>query len=233
MKLLVSMGVALVAALVLAPVASAERVKPNLHFFSGAQDDAHWTPKDSADANRMSIELEVGPLATGGPGYAGVNLNHVEGRPAPVEEPYFWHKEDRESPASGGSPRMSIIFANGAVLDLRPDEWTTEWRQVGGEDEQGEKGNWDVRGVPCVFVYDVEYEQARSCVGNTPVTDVIVVTDSNEMPDKITGYTNWVDRIQYDGFEFSHPSDNNNSQAGAQEAPAPQAAASPLPAFGL
>ena len=196
--------------LVLAPAAMAERVKPNIHFFSGAQDDAHWTPKDSADGNRMSIELDVGPLATGGAGHAGLNLNHVEGRPAPTVEPYFWHKEDRASAFSGGSPRISIIYSNGR-LDLRPDEWSTEWRQVGGANEHGEKGNWDASGGNCGFLFDVEYAQARNCFGNAPVVDVILVTDSNWMPDKANGYVNWVDRIQYDGFEFSHASDNNNS----------------------
>lgn len=211
MQLLRCAAVAIVASLVFVPTALSERVKPNIHFFSGAQDDAHWTPKDSSDANRMSIELEVGPAATGGLGYAGVNLNHVEGRPAPVIEPFFWHREDRASATSGGSPRMSIIFTDGAVLDLRPDEWSTEWRKVGGEDEHGEQGNWDVRGGACGFRFDVEYEEARGCVGETPVADVILVTDSNWMPDKASGYTNWVDRIQYDGFVFSHARDNNNA----------------------
>lgn len=208
------MFVGLLASMLFAPAAFAERVKPNIHFFSGAQDDAHWTPKDSADPNRMSIELEVGPLATGGLGYAGLSFNHVEGRPAPVVEPYFWHKEDRDSPASGGSPRLSIIFANGGVLDLRPDEWTTGWRQVGGQGEQGEQGNWDVRNHVCPQMFDAEYEQVRPCFDGIPVTAVILVTDSNWMADKMSGYTNWVDRIQYEGFEFSHASDNNNSAQG-------------------
>lgn len=210
MYLIKSAVLATAAALVFAPSAMAERVKPNIHFFSSEQSDAHWTPKDSSDDDRMSIELEVGPFDPLTVRYAGLELNHVEGRPAPTIEPYFWHKEDRESPSSGGSPRLSIIFEDGAVLDLRPDEWSQDWRQVGGEDEHGEKGNWDVRNAACPFTYDVEYEQARSCVGETPVAEVILVTDSNWMPDKMTGYTNWVDQIQYDGFVFSHARDNNN-----------------------
>ena len=213
-KVLRGAAVVFAASLMVVPTASAERVKPNIHFFSSQQSDAHWTPKDSADANRMSIELEVGPLASG-PAFAGVNLNHVEGRPAPTIEPYFWHKEDRASPTSGGAPRLSILFEDGA-LDLRPDEWSTSWRQVGGPDEQGEKGNWDVRGGSCVFRYDVEYAQARACFAGEPVVDVILVTDANWQPDKASGYKNWIDRIQYDGFEFSHASDNNNSQAGTE-----------------
>lgn len=213
MKVLRLTLVGLLAALVFTPAAMAERVKPTFTFFSGAQDDAHWTPLDSADPNRMSLELEVGPFATGGPGYAGIFFNHVAGRPAPAQEPYFWHKEDRESPASGGSPRLTINFASGA-MDLRPDEWSQEWRKVGGPDEHGEKGNWDVRGKPCPPNNDMEYAQARACFGSEPVTSVILVTDSNWMPDKMTGYTNWVDRVQYEGFEFSHASDNNNSTTG-------------------
>ena len=201
------------------PAAYAARVKPNLSFFSGAQDDAHWTPRDSADPanNRMSIELEVGPLASGGAGYAGVYLNRAEGLPAPTAEPYFWHREDRDSPLSGGSPRMSIIYPNGR-LDLRPDEWSTEWRQVGGPDEFGDKGNWDATGGNCGFLYDVEYSQARACFGEAPVSSVIVVTDSNWMPDKADGYQNWVDRIQYAGYEFSAASDNSNAPAVTQNA---------------
>jgi hypothetical protein len=214
MRLLRFTLAALVAAVVFVPSAlAAERVKPNIHFFSGAQDDAHWTPKDSSDANRMAIELEVGPFATGGVGYAGLEFNHEEGRPAPAVEPYFWHREDRATASgqTGGSPRLVIFFEDGR-LELRPDEWSTEWRQVGGEDEHGEKGNWDATGGNCVFLYDVEYEDARECFEGRLVTNVHLVTDSNWMPDKMSGYTNWVDQIQYEGFVYSHASDNNNSQ---------------------
>src|SRR5687767_6603278 len=99
-----AVATAVAASMVLAPSATAERTKPTIHFFSGAQDSAHWTPKESHDANRMSIELQVGALATGGPGYAGLEFNHEDGRPAPETEPSFWHMEDRDSAASGGSP---------------------------------------------------------------------------------------------------------------------------------
>lgn len=211
MKVLKPAVLAAVALMLCVPNAMAERAKPNIHFFSGAQDSAHWTPKDSSDANKMSVELEVGPAATGGLGHAGLEFNHVEGRPAPTIEPSFWHKEDRASAASGGSPRLSIILTDGTVLDLRPDEWSMEWRKVGGPGEHGEAGNWDVRGGPCGFRYDVTYAEARACAGATPVADVILVTDSNWMADKANGYTNWVDQIQYEGFVFSHPRDNNNS----------------------
>ena len=198
--------------LALAGSASAERTKPNIHFFSGPQSDAHWTPKDSSDndKNGMSIELEVGP-ATAGLTYAGWEFNHVEATPAPTREPYFFHKEDRET-ASGGSPRLVIVFPNGNI-QLRPDQWSTSWQKVGEGDNDG---NWDVYGGGCGFRYDVTYQEALACFPDALVQEVFMVSDSNWMPDKATGYTNWVDQIQYNGFVYSHPSDNNNRQAAGQ-----------------
>jgi hypothetical protein len=212
MKVLRILLIGLVASLAFVPSALAERVKPNIHFFSGPQSDAHWTPKDSADANRMSIELDVGPLASGG--FAGFELNHVEGTPPPPEEPGFFHKEDREGP-SGGSPRLVILFPNGNIA-LRPDEWAQEWREVGNN---ADDGNWDVNGGACGFRYDVDYEDALACFPNALVTDVFMVSDSNFLYP--TGYINLIDRLQYNGFEYSHASDNNNSQSGSRPSTTP------------
>lgn len=206
MRLLRTATVAFVAAMVFAPSAFAERSKPNIHFFSGPQSDAHWTPKDSSDANRMSIELDVGPLVSGG--YAGFELNHVEGTPPPAAEPGFFHKEDREGP-SGGSPRLVIVFPNGNI-QLRPDEWSQEWQEVGNN---ADDGNWDVNGGNCGFVYDTDYETALGCFPDALVTDVFMVSDSNWLYP--TGYLNWVDQLQYNGFTYSHASDNNNRPATA------------------
>ena len=201
---------ALVGALVIATPAKAERTKPNIRFFSGPQSAAHWTPKDSSDANRMSIELKVGPFTSGG--YAGFVLNHVEGQPAPEEEPSFMHKEDRAG-ESGGSPRLVIQFVSEVPgtpndITLRPDHWSTDWQLVGQGDGDG---NWDVRGGTCGFRYDVTYEEALACHEDGIVAAAFVVSDSNWMPDKTTGYLNWIDQLQYNGFEFSHPSDNSNA----------------------
>ncbi len=184
-----------------APAVAGTREKPNIRFFSGQNSDAHWTPLDSQDPNRMSIELEVGPTVF--TDFAGLVLNHVEGQPAPVREPYFYHKEDRAGP-SGGSPRLVIIFPNGN-MQLRPDQWSTSWQLVGEGDGDG---NWDVSGGTCGFLFDATYAQARACFPNGIVSAVILVTDSNFL---YPGYTNWVDRLQYNSFEFSHARDNNNS----------------------
>ena len=193
----------------MAGMASAERVKPTIRFFSAAQSDAHWTPLESADANRQSIELEVGPASSFG--YAGFELLHVEGTPAPTREPRFFHKEDRVTD-SGGSPRLVIRFANGNI-QLRPDNWSTSWQFVGEGDGDG---NWDVNGGSCVFKFDVTYQEALQCFPNAVVQSVFMVSDSNWQADKATGYLNWIDRLQYNGFEYSHASDNNNSTATPQ-----------------
>ena len=205
--------VGLLAAMLLAPSALAERTKPNIHFFSGPESDAHWTPQDSSDddKNGMSIELDVGPLTSFG--FAGLEFNHEEGQPLPTREPYFFHKEDRESPVSGGSPRLVVFLSDGGNIQLRPDEWTTDWRKV-GEGEEGEQGNWDSNGGSCTFQYDETYENVVACHPDALVTNVQLVTDSNWMADKASGYINWVDQIQYNDFVYSHASDNNNSQAG-------------------
>ena len=187
-----------VCALAVLPAGAAEREKPNLRFFSGPQSHANWTPEDSSDANRQSIELHVGPT-----GYAGTELQHVEGQPAPEVEPSFYYKADRTG-ASGGSPRLQITFANGTVADLYPDEWETEWRKVGGEGEP----QWDVRGVPCAFMYRTDYEQVKTCAANSPVVEAILVSDSWWLHGE---YTNWVDQLQWNGFVFSHARDDNNS----------------------
>jgi hypothetical protein len=203
MRLLLTTAAAIAAAAILAPTALAERTKPNIHFFSGQQSDAHWTPKDSADANRMSVELEVGP--TVGASFAGLELNHVEGQPPPVREPRFFHKEDRSGP-SGGSPRLVILFPGaGNRIELRPDQWSTSWQSVGEGDGDG---NWDSNGGICGFRFDVTYAEALACHPDAVVEDAFLVTDSNWL--YLGGYTNWVDALQYDGFEFSHARDNGN-----------------------
>ncbi len=175
-----------------------QRVKPTIHFFSGPQSASHWTPEDSSDPNRMSIKFEVGPS-----GYAGWEFLHEEGTPAPAREPSFKHKEDRAG-ASGGSPRLVIIFPNGNI-QLRPDQWSTTWQHVGEGDGDG---NWDVSGGGCVFRYDVTYAEALACFPNALVQNVIMVSDSSWL---YGAYINWVDQIQYNNFVYSHASDNNNS----------------------
>ena len=67
------------------------------------------------------MEFEVGRV-----GYAGLELNRAEG-PAPAREPRFFHKEDRAG-ESGGSPRLVMVFTDGGNIQLRPDQWSTNWQ---------------------------------------------------------------------------------------------------------
>jgi len=210
--------VGLLAALLFAPSSfAAARTKPNISFFSGQQDDAHWTPLQSSDGDRMSFELEVGsyipsePQCEGFAGCAGFEFSRVEGTTPPAREPYFFHKEDRDSPQSGGSPRLHIFLDDGGSIYLRPDDWTQNWRRVGEGDGDG---NWDSFAGACTFQYDVSYQDALACHPGALVTEVEMVTDSNWMADKMGGYTAWVDQVQYNDFVYSHASDNNNSPAG-------------------
>jgi hypothetical protein len=190
-----------VAALAMGPAGAAPRDKPVIRFSSGPQSHADWTAPESSDANRMSWELKVGPA-----GYAIVDLHGAEGKPAPDAEPYFYFKADREAPSSGGSPRLSILFANGTVADLRPENWDTEWRKVGGEDD----AEWDINGGPCGFRYQTDYEEVKTCAADTLVVNASVFSDSWWLHGE---YTNWVDQLQWDGFVYSHASDNNNAPA--------------------
>lgn len=198
MKVLRLVGAStLMVALIAAPVGAEGRTKPNLHFFSGTDSHSNWTPKESVDDNRMSIELHVAA-----DGFAGAELLRVEGEP-PVPEPSFWFKADRAGP-SGGSPRLQVHFENGTIGDLRPLEWDTEWEKVGGNNEP----DWDVRGGPCGFRFAATYEEVLTCAGGGPVTDAFLIGDSGWLHGE---YTNWVDRLQWDGHVFSHASDNNNA----------------------
>lgn len=198
-----SLGAMLLLAAIVPGAVAQQRTKPNIHFFSGEQSAAHWTPKESSDADRMSIELQVGP--TVGSSFAGFVLNRVEGTPPPEREPYFFHKEDRAGP-SGGSPRLVLHFGGGNNIQLRPDNWLTGWTKVGEGDGDG---NWDVSGGICGFRYDVTYQEALACHPGALLQSVFLVTDSNWLYQ--SGYTNWVDQLQYDGHVFSHARDNSNS----------------------
>lgn len=187
-----------IAALVMGPAGAAPRDKPVIRFASGPQSHADWTAPESSDPNRMSWELHVAEL-----GFANVDLLGAEGKPAPEVEPYFYFKADRAG-GSGGSPRLQITFANGGVADLRPDNWSTSWQKVGGNEYEGD---WDIRGT-CVPKYDTDYPDVLACANGSPVVDAGIYSDSGWLYGE---YTNWVDQLQWNGFVYSHASDNNNA----------------------
>jgi hypothetical protein len=193
------------AALAIAPAwgASGGRTAQSESFFASGNAAAHWDNTQSADANRFSQVYVVNDATS----YAGTALHHVEGQPAPADSPTFSFKADRQG-ASGGSPRLVMVFGDpttGATIGniaLTPDQWDTSWQDV-------TDGNWDVTGGTCGYKYHDQYDDAVACMGASVVTSAFMVTDSGWLYP--TGYTNWVDKIQYGGKTISQPSDNNNS----------------------
>jgi len=193
------------ATLAFAPSWGAGRTAQSESFFASGNASAHWDNTQSSDANRFSQVYEVNDATS----YAGTTLHHVEGLPAPATSPSFWYKADRDSPDSGGSPRLVMVFgdpATGATvgdIELTPDDWSQSWRSIGD-------GYWSVHGGPCVYTYHDNYDHAVGCMGaGTVVTSAFIVTDS--FWKILSPYKNWVDQIQYDGKTISQPSDNNNS----------------------
>jgi hypothetical protein len=187
------------AAVAITPAAAGARDKPVIRFFSGAQSHSNWTSPESSDQNRMSFIQKVG-LG----GYGIIDLLGAEGDAAPEQEPSFWFKADRNHASSGASPRLQVVFANGTIGDLRPTDWETNWRKVGGEGDT----EWDVRGGPCGFRYNTDYEEVVTCADGSLVLDAAVHSDSWWLHGE---YTNWVDQLQWDGYVYSHARDNNNA----------------------
>lgn len=194
------------AALAIAPAwgASGGRTAQSESFFASGNASAHWDNSQSADANRFSQVYVVGDATS----YAGTTLHHVENQPPPPTSPSFAYKADRSGP-SGGSPRLVMVFgdpATGATvgdIELTPDNWDTNWQPAGD-------GEWSVHGGTCGFTYHDNYDHAVGCMGDGAlVTSAFIVTDSGWLYP--TGYTNWVDTVQYGGKTISQPSDNNNS----------------------
>ena len=97
------------------PAGAAARTAPSVSFFPGGNGHAHWSQDASSGDDRFSMALEVPDAFS----YAGVDLHHVEGRPAPVTAPSF-DFSSTDSGASGGSPRLHINFSDGGSVDLRP-----------------------------------------------------------------------------------------------------------------
>jgi len=173
-------------------------------FFASGNASAHWDNTQSADTNRFSERYDVNDATS----YAGTTLHHVENQPPPASSPTFEFKAS-QSGSSGGSPRLVMVFGDpttGATvgdIELTPDNWDTSWQPVGD-------GQWSVHGGTCGFTYHDNYQHAVGCMGaGTLVTSAFIVTDSGWLYP--TGYTNWVDEVQYGGKTISQPSDNNNS----------------------
>lgn len=189
----------------------------SVSFFAGhvgpvGSGSAHWTNTDSNDTDRFSVELEVpegGTPADGFSSFAGINFHHVPPQP-PANAPSFDFKADR-SGASGGSPRLVMVFSDGGNINLRPLTWVQDtWISEGGPNPTPDPSaptNWDSVGGPCVFRFEQTYQAALACHPGATVTDAFIVTDSGWLG---APYKNWIDNIQYGGKTISQPSDNAN-----------------------
>jgi hypothetical protein len=179
------------------PAGAAARIAPSVSFFPGGNGHAHWSQDTSSSDDRFSMELEVPDALS----YAGIDLHHVDGRPAPAEAPSF-DFNSTVSGASGGSPRLHINFSDRGSVDLRPLTWEQDtWQTVGGGDN-----NWDNNGGTCGFQFQRTYQEVLACHAGTTVTSAYVVSDSGWLHPE--GYVNYIDNLQYDGTTISRPSDN-------------------------
>ena len=182
------------------PADASARNDISVSFFQGAEGNAHWSQDETFSDDKFSMELDV----PGGLNYAGIDLHHEEGRPAPAAAPSF-DFNSTVSGFSGGSPRLHINFSDGGSVDLRPVLWAQDtWTHVGGGDD-----NWDSNGGTCGFRYQATYQEVLACHPATTVTSAYVVSDSGWMHPE--GYVNYIDNLQYDGTTISQPSDNRRS----------------------
>ncbi len=186
----------------------------SVSFFSGqvgpvASGSAHWTNTTSNDPDAFSILLDIaegGTPANGFTSFAGINFHHVPPAP-PAAAPSFDFKADRTA-ASGGSPRLVMLFSDGGNINLRPLAWVQDtWisEGPGPTPDPSAPTNWDSNGGACAFVYETTYQTALACHAGATVTAAFIVSDSGWLNGP---YRNWIDNIQYAGKVISQPSDN-------------------------
>lgn len=177
-------------------------------FFAGGNGSAFWTNTTSNDSDPFSMQLDVPDTSS----YAGITLHHVSGMQPPANPPSFDYKVDQTGP-SGGSPRLVIQFTSPAgttlYIDLRPLAWTADTSKT----ESGSSNDWDLMNSGVASCPAFEYEQSysslvstvESCDPGAVVQSAYVVADNFAY---VTGYTAWIDNLQYAGKTISQPSDN-------------------------
>lgn len=202
-----SLAAGSIAAFALAPASASAHAGISVSFFSGADGpvadgSAHWTNTASNDSDPFSVQIDV-PEGTGAPNFfssfGGIDLHHIPSA-APATPPAFDFMADK-SAASGGSPRLVILFSDGGDMELRPLAWTAgTWTT-----ENGASLDWDVHGPICPFLFETSYATGLACHAGASVTGAFVVSDSGWLS---APYTNWIDNIQYADTTISQPSDN-------------------------
>ncbi len=183
--------------------------KASTSFFSSDNANANWskTTAPPTDTDSWSIELTVGPANP--TGFAGACLRGFEGLPAPENAPSFDFKSSAIGP-SGGSPRLVVEFSDGGNIQLRPLAWADGVWMKEGLDLGPTTTDWDNSGGICGFRYEQPYQVVKACHAGTTMTGVFMVTDSGWLYS--TGYTNWIDNIQFYGQCFTAPGSTNDSK---------------------
>jgi len=76
--------------------------------------------------------------------------------------------------ASGGSPRLVIVFSDGGNINLRPLAWVANaWTREGSGTTTSD---WDNSGGTCGFLYEQTYDVVTACHTGTTVAAAFVVT---------------------------------------------------------
>lgn len=173
-----------------------------VEFFSGGNASAGWvtfTPAPPGDPDDQSIALEVN--ADNGADFddfAGADLVG-ESTTLPATPPSYDFQSNVNDVGSGGSPRLVLIFGNGANAVLRPLSWTAGvWVTI-----DGSTNSWDVTGGPCGFQFSTNYAAVTTCEAGSGVDEVFVVSDSGWFHPG--GYIHYIDNIQYDGEVITAP----------------------------
>jgi hypothetical protein len=162
---------------------------------------------------RSRAEIDIpqgGTPANGFSSFAGINFHHLPALP-PDNPPAFDFKADRTA-ASGGSPRLVMIFSDGGNINLRPLGWVQDtWISEGTGNPTPDPlaaTNWDNNGGTCGFLFEQTYATVKACHAAATVTAAFIVSDSGWLN---APYTNWIDNIQYDDRTISQPPDDSNS----------------------
>jgi hypothetical protein len=191
----------------------------SVSFFVGRVGPLHpgqgnWDNTDSDDEDSFSMRLTVpegGTPINGFSSFAGINFHHVPAVP-PANPPSFDFKANRTS-ASGGSPRLVIVFSDHGNINLRPLTWEAGvWKSEGDPgvgpgavEDPASATNWDSNGGTCGFQFQKTYNFVLACHPGAVVTAAFIVTDSGWVGGP---YINWIDNIQYGGTIISTPPDN-------------------------
>jgi hypothetical protein len=139
-----------------------------------------WVPHTGFNSQHGLFTSSISDLsAPYGVTAGGIRLLNGPTDPASITAASFMMKAN-VTHASGGSPRLVIVFSDGGNIQLRPLNWTADaWQLVDGFALNSNVG-WDTNGVgDCPYLYNVAYSAVLSCLHpNRVITDIFVVNDS-------------------------------------------------------